>query len=88
MDPGRPIRRRLAIGAAAAQGTQLWLYHVDGGSGVNLTGSDERRQLDPLGAAVGKDQRFVYFTERTAAGSVYNQMNVPVAARSLRPPHR
>lgn len=56
-------------------GTQLWLYHVDGGSGVNLTGSEERRQLNPLGAAVGRDDRFVYFTERTAAGSVYNQMN-------------
>ncbi len=56
-------------------GTQLWLYHVDGGSGVNLTGSEERRQLNPLGAAFGKDDRFVYFTERTATGSVYNQMN-------------
>ena len=56
-------------------GTQLWLYHVDGGSGVNLTGSDERRQLNPLGAAFGKDDRFVYYTERTATGSVYNQMN-------------
>ena len=60
---------------AAPSGTQLWLYHVDGGSGVNLTGSEERRQLNPLGAAFGKDDRFVYFTERTAAGSVYNQMN-------------
>jgi Tol biopolymer transport system component len=56
-------------------GTQLWLYHVDGGNGVNLTGSEERRQLNPLGAAFGKDDRFVYYTERTAAGSVYNQMN-------------
>jgi Tol biopolymer transport system component len=56
-------------------GTQLWLYHVDGGNGVNLTGSEERRQLNPMGAAFGKDDRFVYYTERTAAGSVYNQMN-------------
>jgi len=56
-------------------GTQLWLYHVDGGSGVNLTGGEERRQLNPLGAAFGKDERFVYYTERTATGSVYNQMN-------------
>jgi Tol biopolymer transport system component len=60
---------------AGPGGTQLWLYHVDGGSGVNLTGSEERRQLNPLGAAFGKDDRYVYFTERTAAGSVYNQMN-------------
>ena len=28
-----------------------------------------------MGAAFGKDDRFVYYTERTAAGSVYNQMN-------------
>lgn len=61
--------------SGGAQGTQLWLYHLDGGSGVNLTGSEERKQLNPLGAAFGKDDRFVYFTERTAAGSVYNQMN-------------
>ncbi len=60
--------------SGGTQGTQLWLYHVDGGSGVNLTGSEERRQLNPLGAAFGKDDRFVYYTERTAAGSVYNQM--------------
>jgi Tol biopolymer transport system component len=59
----------------ATTGTQLWLYHIDGGTGVNLTGSEERRQLNPLGAAFGKDDRFVYFTERTAAGSVYNQMS-------------
>jgi Tol biopolymer transport system component len=59
---------------SAQTGTQLWLYHVDGGSGVNLTGSEERRQLNPLGAAFGKDDRFVYYTERTATGSVYNQM--------------
>ena len=56
------------------QGVQLWLYHVDGGTGVNLTGSEERRQLNPLGAAFGKDDRYVYFAERTNAGSVYNQM--------------
>jgi len=56
-------------------GTQLWLYHLDGGTGVNLTGSEERRQLNPLGAAFGKDDRLVYYTERTAAGSVYNQMS-------------
>ena len=61
--------------SGGAQGTQLWLYHLDGGSGVNLTGSEDRKQLNPLGAAFGKDDRFVYFTERTAAGSVYNQMN-------------
>jgi Tol biopolymer transport system component/imidazolonepropionase-like amidohydrolase len=54
----------------------LFLYHVDGGSGVKLTGSsDEQKNLFALGPAFGKDPRYVYFTERTQAGSVYNQMS-------------
>ena len=53
----------------------LYLYHVDGGSGVRLTGnSEENKNLYALGPAFGKDPRYVYFTERTATGSVYNQM--------------
>ncbi len=56
-------------------GTQLWLYHVDGGSGVNMTGGEGRNGLNPMGAAFGDNDRFVWFTERTAAGSVYNQMS-------------
>lgn len=55
---------------------QLWMFHVDGGSGVKLTGnSDETKNLVGLGPAFGKDPRYVWFTERTSAGSVYNQMN-------------
>jgi Tol biopolymer transport system component len=57
-------------------GMRLWLYHVDGGSGVQLTGnSEEQRGLYAVGPAFGKDPRYVYFTERTQAGSVYNQMS-------------
>lgn len=56
-------------------GTQLWLYHVEGGGGVNMTGGEGRDGLNPMGAAFGGDDRFVWFTERTAGGSVYNQMN-------------
>jgi Tol biopolymer transport system component len=53
----------------------LWMYHVDGGSGVKLTGnSNDNKNLYALGPAFGKDPRYVWFTERTAAGSVYNQM--------------
>jgi Tol biopolymer transport system component len=56
--------------------THLWMYHVDGGSGVKLTGnSDENKNLFALGPAFGKDPRYVWFTERTQAGSVYNQLN-------------
>jgi Tol biopolymer transport system component len=53
----------------------LWMYHVDGGSGVKLTGNgSEDKNLWALGPAFGRDPRYVWFTERTAAGSVYNQM--------------
>ena len=53
----------------------LWMFHVDGGSGVKLTGnSNDNKNLFALGPAFGKDPRYVWFTERTAAGSVYNQM--------------
>ena len=56
-------------------GMRLWLYHVDGGTGVQLTGnSEEQRGLYAVGPAFGSDPRYVYFTERTQAGSVYNQM--------------
>lgn len=55
---------------------RLWLYHLDGGSGVQLTGnSEDQRSLYTIGPAFGADERFVYFTERTAGGSVYNQMS-------------
>lgn len=54
----------------------LWMYHVDGGSGVKLTGnSNDSKNLFALGPSFGKNPRYVWFTERTAAGSVYNQMN-------------
>ncbi|MBI4476923.1 MAG: PD40 domain-containing protein [Acidobacteria bacterium] len=54
---------------------QLYLYHVDGGSGVKLTGNtEEQRTLYALGPAFGRDGRYVYFSERTESGSVYNQL--------------
>jgi Tol biopolymer transport system component len=56
--------------------THLWMYHVDGGSGVKLTGnSEDHKNLFALGPAFGKDPRYVWYSERTSAGSVYNQMN-------------
>lgn len=71
---------KYVVASKATPGTppsmQLWMYHVDGGSGVKLTGnSDETKNLFGLGPAFGKDPRYVWFTERTAAGSVYNQLN-------------
>jgi Tol biopolymer transport system component len=72
LDPNYIVATR----SSGQAGMQLWLYHVDGGSGVQLTGkAEEQRSLNPAGAAFGKDPRYIWFTVRTASGSVYNQMN-------------
>lgn len=70
---------------AALFGTlyDLWLYHVDGGSGVKMTGTAPVPAGPPapgttpapnnyMGAAFGKDARYVYAAVRTGAGG-YNQ---------------
>jgi Tol biopolymer transport system component len=72
LDPNYIVATR----SSGQAGMQLWLYHVDGGTGVQLTGkAEDQRNLNPVGAAFGKDPRYVWFTERTATGSVYNQMS-------------
>ncbi len=42
---------------------KLWLYHVDGGSGVALI--TEPDDLHTVGAAFGNDERYVWFAQRT-----------------------
>jgi Tol biopolymer transport system component len=72
LDPNYVVATR----SSGQAGMQLWLYHIDGGSGVQLTGqAEDQRSLNPVGAAFGKDPRYIWFTVRTATGSVYNQMN-------------
>jgi Tol biopolymer transport system component len=45
---------------------KLWMYHVDGGSGVALTSAPAAPPtLKMLGAAFGKDPRFMWFAART-----------------------
>ena len=71
LDPNYIVATR----SSGQAGMQLWLSHIDGGSGVQLTGQPEdQRSLNPVGAAFGKDPRYIWFTVRTATGSVYNQM--------------
>ena len=51
----------------ATKGTQLWLYHVDGGSGVQVTGQREEGGPAPaahFGAAPAADPRFVWLNVR------------------------
>jgi Tol biopolymer transport system component len=55
----------------ATKGTQLWLYHVDGGSGVQVTGHQESGAPTPpahFGAAFAPDARFVWVNLRGSLG--------------------
>ncbi len=51
----------------ANKGTQLWLYHRDGGSGVQMTGNREDGEPAPpahLGAAFDADPRYLWVNVR------------------------
>jgi len=69
-------------------GSDLWMYHIKGGSGINITGARAAGGAAPAapptpaaagptryGAAFSPDGRFLYFAEKTNPGSVYNQMS-------------
>ena len=54
-----------------AKGTQQWLYHTDGGSGVQVTGHREADAPAPaahFGAAFGADERYVWLNLRGNLG--------------------
>jgi Tol biopolymer transport system component len=40
----------------------LWIYHVDGGTGVDLLAKEKERNA--MGAAFGPDDRYIYFTTK------------------------
>ena len=55
----------------ATKGTQLWLYHKDGGSGVQITGHREEGDPPPaahFGPAFGADDRYVWLNLRGNLG--------------------
>jgi Tol biopolymer transport system component len=52
----------------ATKGSQLWLYHVDGGSGVQVTGHGEGQQPAHMGASFGEDDRHVWVNLRGNLG--------------------
>ncbi|MCH8020820.1 PD40 domain-containing protein [candidate division KSB1 bacterium] len=49
---------------------KLWLFHLDGGSGVQLIkiesekGKPRNQQLKTIGAAFGKDARYIWYAQR------------------------
>ncbi|HKE07464.1 MAG TPA: amidohydrolase family protein [Candidatus Acidoferrum sp.] len=61
------------IGAA-----ELWMYHIKGGAGVQVTKSKvrpdtpPRRQINALGASLSKDGHFLYYAARVQPNGFYN----------------
>ncbi|MFB3112678.1 MAG: TolB family protein, partial [Gemmatimonadales bacterium] len=50
------------IVASKGRNAKLWLYHVDGGSGVALIGDSSN--LHMAGAAFGNDERYIWYARR------------------------
>ena len=44
---------------------KLWLYHVDGGTGLEMVGGAPAQRL--MGAAFGADHRYVWYAQRTGS---------------------
>ena len=44
---------------------KLWLYHVDGGTGLEMVGGAPAQRL--MGAAFGADNRYVWYAQRTGS---------------------
>jgi Tol biopolymer transport system component/imidazolonepropionase-like amidohydrolase len=55
--------------ASKGRNSKLWMYHVDGGSGVQLL--EEPANLKMIGAAFGADDRYIWVAQRTGSWS-YN----------------
>jgi len=61
------------IGAA-----ELWMYHIKGGAGVQVTKShtkpdtSPRKWINALGPSLSKDGRFLYYASRQHADGFYN----------------
>lgn len=42
----------------------LWMYHIEGGSGLDLLAAEEYKNRNAMGAAFGPDSRYVYFSTK------------------------
>ena len=64
---------------------KLWLYHVDGGTGLEMVGGGGAQRM--LGAAVDAEGRYIWYA--AAPGHLAVQRDLPaVPALGLRPPDR
>ena len=55
----------------AAKGSQLWLYHVDGGSGLQMTGKGDSAPA-LLGPALSSDPRYLWVNLRGSLGGGFD----------------
>ena len=63
---------KYVVAARGRMQVKLWLYHIDGGGGVQLTkGADTWKTIDP---AVSPDGRYIYFSQRTGAWNYNAQL--------------
>src|SRR6516225_9908434 len=57
---------------------ELWMYHVKGGAGIQVTKSHARPDIPPrrwinaLGAAPSRDGRYLYYASRVSPNGLYN----------------
>jgi Tol biopolymer transport system component/imidazolonepropionase-like amidohydrolase len=58
--------------AGANLPTELWMFHVRGGSGIKLTNADEVN--NPAGPVVSRDGRYIYFARRSGRFSYVPNM--------------
>jgi len=74
----------------ASKGTQLWLYHRDGGSGVQITGHREEGAPAPaahFGPAFGQDERFVWLNLRGTLPSGFDVLHTDSWEEPFGPDH-
>jgi len=63
--------------ASKGGASKLWMYHVDGGSGIQMV--DEPGNLHMVGAAFGADDRYIWYAERSGA----HRYNTPLPTYQL-----
>ena len=64
---------------------ELWMYHVRGGSGVQVTKGKPKPDVKPdewvhaIGAVASKDGKHLYYTKRNKLFNAYNNLNFPLS---------
>ena len=74
----------------AAKGSQLWIYHEDGGSGLQMSGNSEGPPAPPshLGPAFSDDPRFLWVNLRGNLGGGFDTTSREPWEEDFSPDHR